>query len=497
MVFPVVFKEAEVLGSFIENGHWIPQSGLILEDQQVTALSNRIRSTAALFGDDAPATTFKEDVGKRLTRINRFDGKLHAFVTVLEERARNTALCFDDISVEGRPQSSLQGAPVAIKDLFDIEGLPTRAGSNSTSDAPAQSTAFCVQKLIDAGVNIIGKTQTVEFAFGGWGTNSVMGTPWNPWDLEVHRVPGGSSSGSAVAVASGMAMAALGTDTGGSVRTPASYCGLVGTKTSSGLISKSGVFPLCPTHDTVGTLTRNVRGAAMMLSVLAGPDPDDRLTLSAPRVDFLSSLDAGIGGLKIAVLEQAELQAADKDILQLFGKAEHILKGAGASLSEHKLPKALTDYLETGGRLMSAESYASLGAMLKQEDSPVAPEIKTRILAGASISKSEYEEMLEVRRRSQAAFLSGFEGFDAMIMPTCSSNAIPVADVDETAIVTPFGRFVNYLDLAAVSVPIGVCGDGLPAGLQIVVRKFDDALALQIAQVIENVVGILSPPELN
>lgn len=464
----------------------------------MTNTLEKANSILDLFADAAPRfTTFEQSIRNRLDLIDSCDKRLHAFVSILSEQALRTARSSERGVVNPTRELNLLGLPLAVKDLFDIEGLPTRAGSISTSDAPAHSTAFCVQKLIDAGANIIGKTHTVEFAFGGWGTNSVMGTPWNPWDLDVHRVPGGSSSGSAVAVASGMATAALGTDTGGSVRTPASYCGLVGTKTSSGLISKSGVFPLCPTHDTVGTLTRNVRGAAMMLSVLAGPDPDDELTLSAPKIDFLSTLDAGVDGLKIAVLEQGELQAADKEILQLFGKAGHILEGAGASLSEHKLPMALTDYLETGGRLMSAESYASLGAMSEQEDSPVAPEIKTRILAGASISKTEYEEMLEVRRRAQAAFLSGFEGFDAMIMPTSSSTAIPVAEVDETAIVTPFGRFVNYLDLAAISVPMGVCSDGLPAGLQIVVRKFDDALALQIAQVIENAIGVLSPPELS
>lgn len=451
-----------------------------------------------LFGDtDTGATTIAEDATNRLKLIESSDPKLQAFVSLLKSPMLETAQALDKQVGKFHDRKELLGLPLAVKDLFDIEGLPTRAGSNSTSDAPAKSTAFCVQKLIDAGANIIGKTHTVEFAFGGWGTNSVMGTPWNPWDLDVHRVPGGSSSGSAVAVASGMATAALGTDTGGSVRTPASYCGLVGTKTSSGLISKSGVFPLCPTHDTVGTLTRNVRGAAMMLSALVGPDPDDKLTLSAPKINFLSPLDAGVDGLKIALLEQAELQAADKEILQLFGKAGHILEEAGASLSEHKLPMALTGYLETGGRLMSAESYASLGAMLEQEDCPVAPEIKTRILGGASISKTEYEEMLEVRRRAQTTFLSGFEGYDAMIMPTCSSTAIPVAEVDETAIVTPFGRFVNYLDLAAISVPMGICSDGLPTGLQIVVRKFDDALALQIAQVIENEIGVLSPPGLN
>jgi aspartyl-tRNA(Asn)/glutamyl-tRNA(Gln) amidotransferase subunit A len=425
-----------------------------------------------------------------LDRIKQQDNQLHAFVHVVRQRALEAARKIDEAGANASPTKSLLGIPIAIKDLFDIEDLPTRAGSLSTTETPAQSTAFCVQKLIDAGSIIIGKTHTVEFAFGGWGTNSVMGTPWNPWDRETHRVPGGSSSGSAVAVASGMALAALGTDTGGSVRTPASYCGLVGTKTSSGLVSKRGVFPLCPTHDTVGTLTRTVRDAALLLSVVSGHDPEDEGTLGAPDLDFISSLEDGVEGLKIGVLDRDELSAASADIIELFEQSLGTFSNAGASLETHKLPKSLRSYLDEGGRLMSAESYSSLGEMVEHENSPVAAEIQARVHAGASISKDDYLKMLEHRQTAQEVFLSRFEGFDALIMPTCSSTAIPVADVDETAIVTPFGRFVNYLDLAAVSVPMGLCRDGLPAGLQIIVRKYHDALALQIAQVIEKVVGI-------
>lgn len=427
-----------------------------------------------------------------LTRIQSQDDQLHAFVSVLNDRALNVARAIDR-HLGAQPNKDLLGIPVAIKDLFNIEGLPTRAGSLSTDQSPAQSTAFCVQRLLDAGANIIGKTHTVEFAFGGWGTNSVLGTPWNPWDRNTHRVPGGSSSGSAVAVASGMALAALGTDTGGSIRTPASYCGLVGTKTSSGLISKSGVFPLCPTHDTVGTLTRSVKDAALMLSVISGRDPNDEPTLRAPALDFVTFLDAGVEGLKIGVLQQDELDVSSVDILRLFKQSEQILAAAGASIDQHKLPKRLRDYLDEGGRLMSAESYAGLGKMLEQNGCEVAPEIRARVFASASISILEYQDMLAQRQQAQETFLSGFNEFDALITPTCSNTAIPVADVDEAAIVTPFGRFVNYLDLAAISVPMGICSDGLPAGLQVVVKKYDDALALQIAQVIENAIGILGP----
>lgn len=422
-----------------------------------------------------------------LNRIETCDRHLHAYVSVFSEQALKRAREMDRNGGSGA--GLLTGLPVAIKDLFDYAGFPTRAGSRATLDRKANSTAFCVQKLEAAGANIIGKTHTVEFAFGGWGANTVMGTPWNPRDRKIHRVPGGSSSGSAVAVASGMAVAALGTDTGGSVRTPASFCGLVGSKTSPGLVSRQGVFPLCPTHDTVGTLTRSVRDAARVLQVISGPDPDDPVTLEAPKADFLSALDDGVDGLEIGILDDAVLAPASRDIFGLYQKSLGNLRRAGARIELHVLPQGLMHYLEDSGRIMSAESYASLGGLVAPDDSPVAPVIRDRVLAGRSITDDEYADMLGLRKRAQDSFLAGFGKFDALVTPTCPNTAIAVADVDESKIVTPFGRFVNYLDLAAVSVPMGLASDRLPAGLQIVVRKYDDALALRIARIIEKSMG--------
>ncbi len=437
-----------------------------------------------------------ELVKTALDRVDTCDARLHAFVRVFREGALSRAAALDRDMDNGVAAGPLAGIPVAIKDLFDIAGVPTRAGSTATPDRPASSTAFCVQKLISAGATILGKTHTVEFAFGGWGTNVVTGTPWNPWDLETHRVPGGSSSGSAVAVASGMAVAALGTDTGGSVRTPASHCGLVGMKTSSGLVSRHGVFPLCPSHDTVGTLTRGVEDAALLLDVISGPDSNDPATLSAPEIRFLPALHDGVDGMEIGVLEPPELVAASAEIRRLYERCLDILRTAGAKIDRHGLPRSLNAYLDDAGRLMSAESYVSLRHLVEPGDSPVAPEIRARVLAGKTISADDHADILARRDRDQRTFLAGLGDCRALVMPTCSHAAIALDAVDETAIVTPFGRFVNYLDLAAVSVPMGLTGDGLPAGLQIVVRKFDDALALRIARVIETAVGTFHPRDL-
>lgn len=430
------------------------------------------------------------NVERCLQKIEQHETQLNAFVEVYAENAKFHAKNLSITDISAKP---LAGITLAIKDLFDYSGRPTRAGSLATPDTPATTSAYSVQQMENAGAIIIGKTQTVEFAFGGWGTNQVMGAPWNPWDLLVHRVPGGSSSGSAVAVASGMAMAALGTDTGGSVRTPASYCGLVGTKTSSGLVSRSGVFPLCPTHDTVGTLTKTVRDAASILQVISGSDPDDPISTKAPRIDFLSGIDDGVDGCQIGVLEEHELEAASNDVRRVYEKAVRVLEGAGAEISPHTLPRSLMSYLDDSGCLMASESYMSLGNLVDREDSPVDPVIRERVLAGRKISDEEYSKMLVLRNQAQEHFLNGLGNFRALIMPTCPNTAIPVEDVDETVIVTPFGRFVNYLDLAAISVPIGLASDGLPVGLQVVVRKFDDALAFRIAQAIESAIGTFSP----
>ena len=193
-----------------------------------------------------------------LRRIADYDGKLHAFVEVYGDEARLAAKAADQAIRSGHRLGPLHGIPIALKDIIDMEGRVTTGGSKAWTDRVSPTTATVAQRLINAGMIVIGKTHSVEFAMGGWGTNTHMGTPWNPWDLETARTPGGSSSGSGVAVASGMAPAAIGTDTGGSVRLPASYCGLAGLKTTVERVSLHGVLPLSETLDTPGPMTRAV-----------------------------------------------------------------------------------------------------------------------------------------------------------------------------------------------------------------------------------------------
>src|SRR5947199_1572847 len=217
-----------------------------------------------------------------LDRIAAQDAKLHAFVEVYADEARLAAEAADKAIRSGHAVGPLHGVPIALKDLIEIEGKIVTGGTLIWRDRRAQRTATLVRRLIGQGMIVLGKTHTVEFAYGGWGTNARMGTPWNPWDPKVPRTPGGSSSGSGVAVAGRLAPWAIGTDTGGSVRLPASFCGLTGLKTTIGRVSTYGILPLSPTLDTPGPIARTVVDVALLYRAMHGPDPLDPRTLGIP-----------------------------------------------------------------------------------------------------------------------------------------------------------------------------------------------------------------------
>ena len=456
-------------------------------------------SVETLSGAMARAEVSSEEVTKAfLERIARFDDKLHAFVAVYREEAVRQARAADEARAVGRHLGPLHGIPVAIKDIFDYAGRPTEAGSAALTDRHPANSANAVRRLESAGMIVLGKTHMVEFAFGGWGTNPVKGTPWNPWDIETHRVPGGSSSGSAVAVAAGLAPAALGTDTGGSIRTPACWCGIVGLKTSSGLIGRGGVVPLCPTHDTVGPLARSVRDAALLLEALAGFDTLDPATAEAPKISPLAEIERDIRGFRLGVLGEDDLTRVEPEVRRLFDAALKDMEALGAQIEEVQLPLSIQEYLAGGGDIMSAESFTHLGRYVEPPDSPVDPVIRARILRGREISASAYIALLETRRTAQAEFLTRMDRFDALIVPGCHLAPVPVDDVDEAAPPNIFGRFVNFLDLASLSVPVGFAMTGMPAAMQIVVRRFDDPLALRIGRAFEKERGglVQRPPGL-
>src|SRR2546422_883794 len=244
---------------------------------------------------EARALSPVDVVDALLVRIKQRDA-LHAYIALYESEARLAAEAADSAIRSGHRIGPLHGVPIALKDLVDLQGRRTAGGSKVWIDRVSPVTATLAERLIGAGMIVLGKTHTVEFAMGSFGTNTHLGTPWNPWDLTVHRTPGGSSSGSAVAVAAGLAPVAIGTDTGGSVRLPAAWCGVVGLKVTAGRISTYGVLPLSFTLDTPGPIARSVEDAALIFRVLSGPDPRDLPTLAWAPADPLPTLRRGVAG---------------------------------------------------------------------------------------------------------------------------------------------------------------------------------------------------------
>ena len=421
-----------------------------------------------------------------LDRIARLDSKLHAFVEVYDKEACLAAEAADKAIRSGHAVGPLHGIPIALKDLIELEGRVATGGTAVWRNRRATRTATLARKLISAGMIVIGKTHTVEFAFGGWGTNQHLGTPWNPWDAETHRTPGGSSSGSGVAVAARMVPCALGTDTGGSVRLPASWCGVTGLKTTIGRISTFGVLPLTPTLDTPGPMTRSVEDAAILLRVMQGADPLDPRTLSLRDTDPMLTLRRGVKGLRLARMPTAERDGVDADVLAAYDRSVDQLASMGADIVDLSLPRSFRDYGSTTGRIMAAEAYALLSQIVDNNELPLDEAVRPRIRGGAAISSREYLEMLAEREKLKLEFAAITADIDALLTPVTTTAAIPIATVDQTSTPAVFTRWVNYLDLCALAIPNGLTTSGLPLSLQIICRGGEEAMALRIGWALQN-----------
>lgn len=428
-----------------------------------------------------------------LARIAELDGTLGAFVTVFEKEAREAARTADTLRSEGVDLGPLHGIPVAVKDLFHVNGHETRAGTRSHSIPPDLATAAAVRKLTDAGMVVVGKTHTDEFAYGAWGVNKLLSSPWNPYDMETHRVAGGSSSGSAVAVAAGLVPFALGSDTGGSARVPAAFCGCVGVKPSFGLIDRKGMVPLSPSLDVVGFFANTIGDAALLHDVLVDADKTGTTQETLASGERSGSEVRNLEGVRVGFLPPQFLQNVNSDILRLYESSLDALKSSGATLSEFRPPRPFSAYLTDTVSLVSAEIYTTFGQLAERLDSKMQPFIRERILDGRAVSASQYSVLLNRRNDAIAEMRLAMDGFDALVTPTCAEAAIPVADVDLTAPATPYARFVNYLDLAGLSLPCGLTGAGLPAGLQVVVKRFEDRRMFEVGAFIEKALGKLQP----
>ena len=436
----------------------------------------------------AGTLSVEQTISEALQRIEASNSKLKAFVYLNKDRAVEDARHLDRVAALGAPKGPLFGVPLAIKDIIHVAGMPTGGGSFTRKDvAPPTQDAVVVQRLRNAGAIIIGKVATVEYAFGGWGSNETVGAPVNPWDLKRDRIPGGSSSGSGVSVASGMVPGALGSDTGGSIRLPSSFSGMVGLKTTAGLIPTTGVLPLSDMLDTIGPMTRTVRDAAILFDVLteraestslpphqAGPKP--------------------FGGKRIGVPEDLgiTLHPHTESIWQETLKR---VKEAGATLVPVRFPKSLADYAAPCGMFLAVDGYRHYHAFANEEPNRLGDAVRRRMLSGKSVSAVDYIENIASRDRNKSVIAQVFEGIDALMTPTTAFPAPLLGEHPEHDSPAVFTRFANYFELAAISLPAGVTSEGLPVGMQFVVPGLQEARALDLAYRLELSLGgpILCP----
>ncbi len=415
-----------------------------------------------------------------LERIRKRDAALHAYIAVYEADARLAAEAADKAIRSGHRVGPLHGVPIALKDLVDMQGRVTTGGSKVWQGRVSTVTATLAERLIGAGMVVLGKTHTVEFAMGSFGTNTYLGTPRNPWDPAVHRTPGGSSSGSGVAVAAGLAPVAIGTDTGGSVRLPASWCGVVGLKVTAGRISTYGVLPLSSTLDTPGPLARSVEDAALIFRVLNGPDPRDPQTLAWTPADPLPELRRGVAGLRLAVMPEAERAGVAADVLAAYDASVDALARLGARIVRPALPHRFGDYAAATGRIIGAEGYRFVGHLVDDMSLPVDPHIRPRIQLGRNVSARDYLLALAERQEHCREFAAALTDVDALLTPTTQTAALPIDQVDQSTTAAHFTRPGNYLGLCGLAMPNGFTPGGLPTSLQILGHPGQEATVLRI-----------------
>lgn len=422
-----------------------------------------------------------------LDRADRLDGQLNAYLRPMRESALAEAGRAEEDIAGGTYRGPMHGIPYGLKDIIDYAGVPTTAHSKILAENVPTEDATVTSRLKEAGAVVLGKMSTHEFAIGG----PCFDLPWpparNPWDRT--RFTGGSSTGSGAAVAAGFMPGALGSDTGGSVRSPASYCGLVGMKPTYGRVSRAGVVPLAFSLDTVGPLTRTVEDNALMLSAIAGPDPRDRASASAEVPDFTSDLRAGVRGLRVGVVRHfyTEDMEADPAVAKGVEDAVGVLEGLGAEVSEARL-HPLAIYASCNRNILLSEAYSVHERWLQERPSDYGALTRRRLLAGAFIRAVDYVHSTRIRGQLIRDFEETMRDYDVLV--TVSAMDPPLAIEDEDAMEYSYARQArnafNVIASPALSMPVGFTEDGLPLSMQIVGRAFEETTVYRVAQAYED-----------
>jgi aspartyl-tRNA(Asn)/glutamyl-tRNA(Gln) amidotransferase subunit A len=424
-----------------------------------------------------------------LQRIEAVDPKLNAFLLVTAKQAMSAARAAEKAIAAGQT-GALLGIPLAYKDIYETAGVRTTAHSRILAENVPKHDAETVRRLGAAGAIMLGKLATHEFAIGGPATDLPWPPARNPWDTA--RFTGGSSSGSGAAVAAGLALGALGSDTGGSIRLPAAYCGIAGLKPTPGLVSRRGVIPLAPSLDTAGPMAWTAEDCAILMDVLAGHDPLDPASVAVPAVSYTAGIETPLKGLRVGLLRRFYEHdvPASPEVVQMMGQTVAILKSLGCRVSDATLPP-VQDYNAVGRVLITAEAYALHEATLKTRLSDYSRVFRIRVLAGALIRAADY--IAAQRRRTDliAATAAAFEKFDVLI---CTPTAGPAPLMTDQRPDQGFGRpflttVANVAAVPSLVVCAGFATSGLPLGLEIMGPAWGDATVLRVGHQFERVAG--------
>ena len=427
-----------------------------------------------------------ELVDSRLDRIHRLDDRLHSFIRVLADAARRDARAAEAEIAAGRYRGPLHGIPIGLKDIYETAGVATTGHSKIMQDHVPQADAFSVRKLRDAGAIVMGKLATHEFALGG----PSFDLPWpparNPWDTS--RFTGGSSSGTGAAVPAGLVLGGTGSDTGGSIRGPAAYCGLAGIKPTYGLISRMGILPLAFSLDHAGPLAWTAEDNAIMLQAMAGHDPADPGSANRPIPDYRAALNSGVKGLRIGVVRHffERDNVVNTATADAIAAAVQTLAGLGCEVRDVTL-SPLADWAACGMAIMQAEAFSIHEHHLKTRFTDYGEIFRDRMVLAALVTGADYVQALRRRRELVDEFDRAMADLDLLVSAAAPSEAPPIREVGKFAILERPSLTIafNVTGSPAMSVCCGYTDSGLPLSFQLVGKRFDDATVLRAAHAYE------------
>lgn len=429
-----------------------------------------------------------------LLRIEQTEPVVSAWAVIDPEHAREQARSAEAEIAAGQYRGPLHGIPLGVKDLYDVAGFSTRNGSAASDPNPVESTGPMMRRLVDAGMIVLGKTNTHEYALGG-----ITPSSRNPWNEQ--HIPGGSSGGSGAALASGQCLVATGTDTAGSIRIPAAACGLVGLKPTAGLVSRAGITPLSTSLDTAGALTRTVLDGALVLREIAGYDPSDPGSVKVPADDYVESMRGDIRGLRVGVVSPDFMSPCSPDVLAAFAQATEALRSEGAHVKTVEVPFADL-MLPIHRSIVLSEAGAFHKERLLEHGELFTDEVRRVLEAAQFIFATDYVRAQELRVRAQEAWKELFEEIDVLASPTLASAA-PVAEEEfvdwgqhlekehTRMVMIRLTLAANVTGLPSLALPMGMSQEQLPLSLQITGRPFEESTLLRAGFAFESATGLV------